>query len=239
MSNSSNIGSSPIDLTKPDDIIRFASKYLDEKIYDDLYKSTENGIDPILKSHVTNMSKLASFKIINGRIETLKVSSFVLSILCTSMAIKNALNGNTLMTTIHLVIALDSFRISYNSYTKNYLAISIHSLTKNLSTLSSTLFKVATSAIGLSDEPDPIQVLLLILIYNILYYINTIIYTLLLYRYCSLVFIGKLYFIVLYSLLLTTRYVSQFIYNTIIVYSQSFYIVYAITIYHTLLYIQH
>jgi len=65
--------------------------------------------------------------------------------------------ANPIYCTIYVVLALDSLRISYNCYTKNYYSLAAHKATESPVDIVSTIFKFAQQAVGAAPYEDPLR----------------------------------------------------------------------------------
>lgn len=136
--------------------ISYASSQLDLLIFAPFFRSQSE-----FKDHSSLMQKLSllrSFQKVSQRLQTLKVISFSLAVICGLSGLRN-LSSNPLIGVIQLLAAHDSSRISYNCYIQKYLSVSIQYLTGDLTSLSNTVLQVASTALGLSNRPDPLMVL--------------------------------------------------------------------------------
>ena len=136
--------------------ISLASSQLDSVIFAPYFHSQSQSKDH--SALIQKLSSLQSFRKVSQRLETLKVISFSLGLLCGLFGLRSV-SRSPLVGVAQLLIAHDALRISYNCYIRQYLSVSIHCLTGDLTSLGNTVLQVASAALGLSNRPDPLMVL--------------------------------------------------------------------------------
>lgn len=136
--------------------VSLVSSQLDSTLFEPYLRSQKESKDHA--ALVEKLSSLRSFQKVSQRLETLKVISFALGVLCTLYGLRN-LSINPVVGLLYCLVAHDGVRISYNCYIRNYLSVSMNYLMGDLSSLGNTVMQVASSALGLSSRPDPLTVL--------------------------------------------------------------------------------
>lgn len=136
--------------------ISYASIHLDSFVFEPYFRSQSNSKDH--SALIQKLSSLHSFKKVSKRLETLKVLAFSLGVVCAFSGLRS-LSFNPLLGLVQLLLAHDGLRISFNCFIRQYLLVSFHCLTGDLSSLGSTVMQVTSAALGFSSRPDPLTVL--------------------------------------------------------------------------------
>lgn len=101
--------------TPHDETILKMSNALDEYIYAGLYKRGANQLE-------FSLSGLAHMTKVTKKLVPIKVYAFVMGVLST-IALLKVFSNSPVKGIIYMLIAYDSFQISYNSYERSYASI--------------------------------------------------------------------------------------------------------------------
>jgi hypothetical protein len=144
----------PKDLREMDNFISQSSFYLDNVIFEPFYSRHSSSIRNKMFDQIYD--KKVFYSIENDLI-LIKISFVGISILCCVFSIFNVLRGRLIPSIFYIMLALDSFRVSYNCYYKTYIGIMAEEYGGNLKKLGETVFEWAKSMVGLKGDTEKIS----------------------------------------------------------------------------------
>jgi hypothetical protein len=133
--------------------IGLLSTSLDKFVFSPIFENSNASKDSSLM--VDKILSSRPVKKMNKRLENLKLSSFALGVLFAFTSIRS-MSLNVPLVILYGCFAADCFRISYNCYIKNYVSISVQYLGGDFKAITSTILQVASSTLGMSNDPDPL-----------------------------------------------------------------------------------
>mmetsp|Transcript_21520 Transcript_21520/g.36214 ORF Transcript_21520/g.36214 Transcript_21520/m.36214 type:complete len:174 (+) Transcript_21520:148-669(+) len=139
--------------TPHDETILKISNALDEYIYAGLYKRSANQLE-------FSLSGLAHMTKVTKKLIPIKVYAFVMGVLCT-IALLKVFSSSPVKGIIYLVLAYDSFQVSYNSYERSYASIAARrtlSSTKEIGSVIMSFFTCGKKAKD-SEQDDVLKAL--------------------------------------------------------------------------------
>lgn len=134
-----------------DKYIDMVSDALDDNLYEPYYQAN---LPPNHMGIANVLQQTRTAKSVADKLRTIKALSGIASALCLVMFLKRMTQGQVFGGLFYLLFSADLLRLSYNCYIKRYLSSAINSLGGNAAKASTTLFKMAQSAAGITDPAD-------------------------------------------------------------------------------------
>ena len=139
--------------------LRDISILLDVNIFSPIFKSYNSNSNDLNHTFAKLICGESTLAFINERLQTIKVSTFVLGGLFVFSSPIQLSKGHPISFIFYLISGIDLLHISYNCYIEKYLHNARLELGGTVESLGSTALSMASSALGFSNKPTPLQVL--------------------------------------------------------------------------------